>query len=335
MSIPLTPTTPSLTELDGWASQQSSGAGWVPSRIGQYESDYGTITWAQSIDGRITTSDPMGNPVGYHYNSVGAEPSTRLMTTQILSAIGGVGAWSTLGSIGKTIVSTAFGGAAVVSAYNTETFARASQQAFEYGDRRAGTDYLMNAVGSAVSTVGFTTAASMAMPKTTGKTVVAPSATHPSTTVVDTGFYRETSGTGVIDTGVYPEVAGSGVLDTGVYPEVITPPAAAPRSSGYWWSGRYRTSASQPGAYVGSGGLVFPTRRNSGLAGMALTGAQEAFTRLRLLEGHPVETVRGQAGEAGLTVLENNGRLAQKSAEKAVQRGVDWYNTRQSNVGQR
>lgn len=80
---------------------------------------------------------------------------------------------------------------------------------------------------------------------------------------------------------------------------------------------------------------VFPTHRNSGLSGQALRAAQEAFARVRLLEGHPAETIRGQAGEAGLTVLEGNSRLADPGAENAVQHAIDWYNRQQSNAGYR
>ena len=51
-----------------------------------------------------------------------------------------------------------------------------------------------------------------------------------------------------------------------------------------------------------------------------MSAAQEAFARTRLLEGALPEMIRRQAGEAGLTVLGRNERLAYDSAENAIQR---------------
>lgn len=90
--------------------------------------------------------------------------------------------------------------------------------------------------------------------------------------------------------------------------------------------GRYSQPASNPGAFVDSGGRVFPTRRNSGLSGTALRASQESFARIRLLEGNPVETIRGQAGQAGLGVRGNNARLADPGAENAIQRALQSFN---------
>ena len=112
-------------------------------------------------------------------------------------------------------------------------------------------------------------------------------------------------------------------------PTTPVSPSTLPQRSGYWWTGRYSTSASQPGAYEESGGRVFPTLRNSDLKGEALRGAQESFTRIKLLEGNPVEVIRGQAGEAGLTVHGNNARLADQGAENAIQKAINWNNNRQ------
>ena len=123
--------------------------------------------------------------------------------------------------------------------------------------------------------------------------------------------------------------AGAG-LDANGLP-LLTNNSAPP--SRYWWSGRYSTGASQPGAFAESGGKVFPTLRNSGLRGDALRGSQEAFSRIRLLEGRPATSIRGQAGEAGLTVLDRNTRLADPGANKAVQRAIQWYDNLQLNIG--
>jgi hypothetical protein len=95
---------------------------------------------------------------------------------------------------------------------------------------------------------------------------------------------------------------------------------SAPRS-GYWWPGRYSTPASQPGAYVSSGGRVFPTRRNSGLSGDALRAEQEAFAARAAQNGKLIGQVRGQSQESGLTRLSKPDRLADPGAEKAIQRG--------------
>ena len=100
-------------------------------------------------------------------------------------------------------------------------------------------------------------------------------------------------------------------------------PKTTAELSYYWWKGRYSTPASQPGAYKASSGKVFPTRRNSGLSGEALRSEQEAFAEKRLAQGNPVEVVRGQAREAGLTVFGRNERLADRGAEKAIQRALD------------
>ena len=50
-----------------------------------------------------------------------------------------------------------------------------------------------------------------------------------------------------------------------------------------------------------------------------VSAVQEAFVRTRLLEGALPEMIRRQAGEAGLTVLGRNERLAYDSAENAIQ----------------
>jgi RHS repeat-associated protein len=104
---------------------------------------------------------------------------------------------------------------------------------------------------------------------------------------------------------------------------VAGPSSNTVQQNRYWWRGRYSTPASQPGAYQASGGKVFPTRRNSGLGGEALRREQQAFAERRLAEGHPVEVVRGQAREAGLTSLGRNERLADRGAENAIQRALE------------
>ncbi len=108
----------------------------------------------------------------------------------------------------------------------------------------------------------------------------------------------------------------------------------SPSTPGYWWSGRYSTPASQHGSYQASGGRVFPTLRNSGLKGAELRAEQEAFTAGRLMEGNPVEIVRGQAGEAGLTVFGWNERLADRGAENAIQRAINVYQSTGVKKGQ-
>lgn len=133
--------------------------------------------------------------------------------------------------------------------------------------------------------------------------------------------------------GVRPPTSRPNGCPSNIVPAELVPEHVAPaRSPGYWWPGRYTTPASQHGAYVASEGRVFPTTRNSGLQGDALRAAQEAFTRVRLLEGHPIQVVRGQARQAGLTVHGNNARIAQQGAENAVQRALEWYNSRSSNA---
>jgi RHS repeat-associated protein len=94
------------------------------------------------------------------------EPSTGLMTTQALGAISGVGAFSTLGTVGKTIVSSALGGAAVTSAYNTNQYVNATVQAYELGDIKSATMNFGNAIGSAGNGAMFGIAATAALPST-------------------------------------------------------------------------------------------------------------------------------------------------------------------------
>jgi hypothetical protein len=106
----------------------------------------------------------------------------------------------------------------------------------------------------------------------------------------------------------------------------------ATSGSSYWWTGRYSTPASQPGAYQASASRVFPTHRNSGLSGQALRLEQEAFATKRLMENNPIGLVRGQAAEAGLTVFGRNApigtggeRLADTGAENAIMRAIEAY----------
>jgi hypothetical protein len=58
--------------------------------------------------------------------------------------------------------------------------------------------------------------------------------------------------------------------------------------------------ASLPGAYLQSGGRVFPTTRNSGLAGDTLAKEQQRFCERGLAQGKSTEVLRGQASVAGL-----------------------------------
>jgi RHS repeat-associated protein len=139
---------------------------------------------------KTVTNPGLGNPVltngKYAYDSFGNalapnpstggwtnpnklninEPSTGLMTTQALGAISGVGAFSTLGTVGKTIVSSALGGAAVTSAYNTNQYVNATVQAYELGDIKSATMNFGNAIGSAGNGAMFGIAATAALPST-------------------------------------------------------------------------------------------------------------------------------------------------------------------------
>jgi hypothetical protein len=144
--------------------------------VGQYESsDRGTITWTKSSFGAVTTSDPMGNPAGYHYTSVGAEPSTGLMAAQALGAIGGVGAWSALGTAAKAMVSTALGGAAATEGYNTYQYSQAATQAYGLGNIKQGTAYLGNAFISGGNMAALGYGAAVSLPGTTPSGLTTPS----------------------------------------------------------------------------------------------------------------------------------------------------------------
>lgn len=188
---------------------------------------------------------------------------------------------------------------------------------------------IVGAHATDVLTSGFTQLVSGQPTQTVGSQVV-------RTVANATGFQHQAEGFAFLyDLGPTPYIPRSAPTTGGTYTAIDDVSGVATsqagtnvgrQGSGYWWQGRYSSSASQPGAYERSGGLVFPTRRNSGLTGDGLRGAQEAFAKVRLLEGNPVARVRGQAGEAGLTALEGNSRLADRGAENAVQRALNWYN---------
>ncbi len=83
--------------------------------------------------------------------------------------------------------------------------------------------------------------------------------------------------------------------------------------------------ASLPGAYLQSGGRVFPTKLNSGLDGYALRQEQEKFFERGLAEGKDPGYLRGQAKEAGLERIGRSGqpdRLEDPEVEAALQRAI-------------
>jgi len=247
---------------------------------------------------------------GVNYTSVGAEPSSGAIWGGLFTTMFGGSVLGALADWSPAVATTLkVGGAAstLTSGYITEEYSRAAYYSYQAGDTLGVLENSTNAglwgLGTGLGAYG-TARSFFSSTEVTANNIFEGSTFR---NVTDVGMDLTTApgvvrpGTLAVDTGFYPAVSGIGVVDTGVYPAVVAPATApAPRSPGYWWSGRYATPASQPGAYVNSGGLVFPTRRNSGLEGDALRGAQEAFTRVRLLEGQPVGVVRGQAREAGL-----------------------------------